>query len=361
MLLTIDTEFCVGGAFQFPEAHEPIGAQNVLCTVAGKSEGLGFLLNEFKRHNFRATFFIEALQVAAFSDSPMREIVSLIAAQGHDMQLHLHPAWSYFENKDWKNQLRSEEPTDNLHGRSVSQLVSWMERGMDAFARWGLAPPIALRAGNHMVDRNVYRAMRKVGLGVASNVARGLFEPSEVALRVNSGNHRIEGVLEIPVLSYSSINAPFRSRLKSLTIAGTSVEEMTYLLETARATGVDTVCLATHCHEFVKGDKRTNLILNRLTQRRLQFLCRYLRDHNDRFEVTTISELSALAPQANPIKQEPIHVPAKLAILRMLENTLFGMHLKPAHWRKARAHHSYLGCLATLYTLLEPLQWLWMA
>ena len=41
VFITIDTEFSIGGAFVDPLAKSPIGAQNVLCEVNGRSEGLG--------------------------------------------------------------------------------------------------------------------------------------------------------------------------------------------------------------------------------------------------------------------------------------------------------------------------------
>ena len=159
VFLTIDTEFSIGGAFQAPLSVQPIGAQNVLCTVAGKSEGLGFMLDTFAACGLRATFFVEALQCAYFGDAPMGEIAQRIAAAGHDLQLHLHPVWTYFDHPQWQQQLALVQPADNMHGRSVEQLASWMQRGIDTFARWGLPAPVALRTGNLMVDRNVYRAM----------------------------------------------------------------------------------------------------------------------------------------------------------------------------------------------------------
>ncbi len=201
VFLTIDTEFSIGGAFHDPQNTQPIGAQNVMCAVGGRSEGLGFLLETFAAHGLRATFFVEALQTAYFGDEPMREIVGRIGAAGHDLQLHLHPVWTYFDHPQWQQQLALVQPNDDLQGRSVEQLVAWMQRGIDTFWRWGVPPPVALRTGNLRVDSNVYRAMSQVGLTVASNVARAVFEPAEPQLRLNSGVHLVEGVVELPVLT----------------------------------------------------------------------------------------------------------------------------------------------------------------
>src|SRR5215813_9454922 len=94
--ITIDTEFSIGGNFADPELP-PIAEPIVLGKTAGKENGLGFLLDSFAEFGVRATFFIEALQTAYFGDEPMGEIARRIAKAGHDVQLHLHPCWLYYQ------------------------------------------------------------------------------------------------------------------------------------------------------------------------------------------------------------------------------------------------------------------------
>lgn len=125
VFIMIDAEFSIGGAVVDPLDKSPIGAQNVLCEVNGRSEGLGFMLETFRAHDIRATFFTEVLQTAFFGDRPMSEPVQSIAAAGHDLQLHPHPVWTYFDHPNWQQHL-------------VAQLAGWMQRGIDTFARWGL-------------------------------------------------------------------------------------------------------------------------------------------------------------------------------------------------------------------------------
>ncbi len=322
VFITIDTEFSIGGAFDDPHNKRAIGAQNVLCEVDGSSQGLGFMLETFRLHGIRATFFAEALQTTYFGDQPMGDLVRRIADAGHDVQLHLHPVWTYFEHPDWQRHLAVETPVDNMHGRQVAQLAGWMQRGADTFARWGLPAPVALRTGNLMVDRNVYRAMRQVGLSVASNVARAVFEPDERSLRFNAGVRAIEGVTELPVLTYAGLKLGRRHERKSLTITGSSFGETTFLLERAHASGCPAVVLLTHCHELVKGDMRAELEPNRLNQTRLAALCRYLRDSSDRFEVTTMDRMAAMCGDAHCEPDPLLAVTARLALGRMLQNKL---------------------------------------
>ena len=327
IFLTIDTEFSVGGAFKAPQTVKPIGAQNVICAVNSHSEGLDHLLETFAKHEMRATFFVETMQTAYFGEVPMGDIARRLAAAGHDVQLHLHPVWTYFDHPRWQEQLAHVQPNDDLHGRSVDQLAAWMQRGIDTFARWGLPLPVALRTGNLMVDRNVYRGMSRVGLKVASNIARAVFEPAEESLRFNAGIHRIEGVVELPVLTYADLQLGARTHRKVLTITGSSLAETRCLLDRAQAGGAPSVVLLTHCHEFVKGDMRGALQPDRVNQRRLADICRYLRDNADRFEVTTMDRMAAWPHDAVAAADPLWSVPPPLAVMRLVQNKLNELNL----------------------------------
>ena len=138
VFVTIDTEFSIGGAFADPIRHQPVGAQVVLCEIGRKSQGLGFLLDTFARFGTKATFFVEALNTHYFGDPPMRDLALRIQAAGHDVQLHLHPAWTYFQNLDWMDRLQSDPPSDHMYGRTLDQLNQWLADGIAIFERWGL-------------------------------------------------------------------------------------------------------------------------------------------------------------------------------------------------------------------------------
>jgi peptidoglycan/xylan/chitin deacetylase (PgdA/CDA1 family) len=280
------------------------------------------MLDTFKQHGLQATFFVEALQSAYFGDAPMGGVAQRLLAAGHDVQLHLHPVWTYFDHGPWRQRLASVQPNDDLHGRSVDQLVTWMQRGISTFQRWGVPAPVALRTGNLMVDRNVYRAMAQVGLQVASNVSRAVFEPAEEQLRFNAGIRSIEGIVELPVLTYADLRLGGKPRTKALTVTGSSAAEVRSLLDRAHAARAPAVVLLTHCHEFVKGDMRGALLPDRVNQSRLQATCRYLQDHADRFEVTTMNRMVGWQATSGHEDDPLLAVPAHLAALRMVQNKL---------------------------------------
>ena len=317
--ITIDTEFSIGGAFSDPERRRPIGEENVTCPVAGREQGLGFLLDTFARHGVRATFFVEALQTAWFGDEPMGRMVERIIAFGQDVQLHLHPCWTTFRRPDWRARLGGRDPDDRCDGREPADVQRLIEDGAAALQRMGAPRPIALRTGNLRADRAIYRAMRTAGLPVASNIGLGLNRPSDPELRLRGGRRRIEGVLEVPVLTYRQ---PVGGRDRLFTTTSTSWRETEHLLWAARAARVETIVLLTHPFEFIKGDRLRpeRLRVNRINQGRLERLCAFLAANRDSFDAPSIVEAAPGWLEAADVPEPALETPFWPAVGRAVEN-----------------------------------------
>lgn len=326
VFITIDTEFSIGGAFADPVNNRPVGMQAVMCDIAGKSHGLGFMLDTFALYGVPATFFVEVLNVHFFGDQPMRELALRIRAAGHDVQLHMHPVWTYFKNPEWKSTLKSHPPSDHMNGRTLGQISAWLDDGISTFERWGLARPIALRAGSLMVDMTVYRAMELAAIPVGSNVGLAVFWPEDPALRFFSGIHRLGGVLEVCITTYSDFSLGSRRHYKTLTITGSSWPETRAILERAHLAGVESIVVLTHPFEYVKYKNAdfSGLHPNRINQERLSQLCAFLRDHPAKYQVATMADLAATAAGTAmpPSGNEVISVPSVRAIERIAQNAL---------------------------------------
>lgn len=313
--ITIDTEFSIGGAFADPERRRPIGEPNVTCEVEGREQGLGFLTELFDRYGTKVTYFVEALNTCWFGDREMGRIVERILASGQDVQLHLHPCWTAFRDAQWRQTVRRCPPNDNCDGRGEAELCELIGCGIEAFERMGAPRPVALRTGNLRADRPVYRAMRTCGLPVASNVGVGLNRPSDPALQLRGGRHRIEDVLEVPVLTYGPGDRLF-------TTTACSSGETEALLRQARRQGVETIVMLTHPFEFVKGDRSdpAGLRRNRINQARIERLCAFLADHSDEFESVSFGA-AASGWLASPDVAEPrLAAPLPRVLARMIEN-----------------------------------------
>lgn len=318
--ITVDTEFSIAGAFQDPACHKPVGAPAVYCPVNGPSGGLGFMLDTLAHHGVRATFFVEALNTRYFGDGPMGAIAREIADAGHDVQLHLHPCWTYFERENWTQTLRTEPPNDDITLRPVEEVERLIGLGREAFAHWGVTAPQVLRTGGLRVGHGVYEAMRRCGMHIASNVGLAIYRPKEPELRLYGGRHDVAGVREFPVTTYADLRLRGRDHLKTLTVTGTSWPEMRVLLRRAREREVSDVVVLTHPFEYVKHRDITyeTLYPDRISRRRLRNLCAFLANEPD-FEAACMSQVDE---EAGSERDDLLEVPPLLAAGRMLVNRL---------------------------------------
>ena len=320
VILSVDTEFSIAGAFVDPINNKPVGLQAVLCEKDGLSHGLGFILETLTQYDMRATFFVEALNTSYFGYDPMGQIARGIMDRGQDVQLHLHPCWQYFKNQYWQEELKRSPPNDDITRRSCQEIESILLEGLDTFSKWGLPKPKAIRTGSLMVNKNVYKAMGLVGINISSNVGVGIFRPVEKELELYSGMHEIENCYELPVLTYCDINVISKKHLKTLTITGSSWEEIEFLLRAAFRKQLDYMVILTHPSEFVKrkNDQYTDIHPNNINKARFVKLCQFLQSNKNMFTVMTFSDL-----QVTDNKKVPdtlLHVHPFYALKRLVEN-----------------------------------------
>jgi peptidoglycan/xylan/chitin deacetylase (PgdA/CDA1 family) len=285
--ITIDTEFSIGGAFGDAK-RVPVAEPSVWCKVKGRSEGLGFMLDTFRRNQVQATFFVETVHRHYFKHDPMRPIAQLIQDEGHEVELHAHPVWSLFEHEDWRERVRQQRRPDDFQGRSVDDTVQLLEHGIETFRDWGLPRPRAFRSGNLQHDDNLFRAMAKVDIPYSSNVGVAVFDTGNPDYALYSGTHERFDVLECPVLTYSDWKFGNRQHLKALTIAGTSFTEMRSLLEQAHAAHIPLVVILTHPFEYVQSVDKAygHSRRHHVTQQRLSQLCAFLHANQERFDAS---------------------------------------------------------------------------
>lgn len=289
--LTVDTEFDIAGAFSNPNHNKPIGADHVFCPVEGKSEGLGFILQTLNHYDQQATFFVETMNTSYFGDKEMGEIVEQLLRHKQDVQLHLHPCWKQFENDNWRQNVFGKTPNDDCAAFNVDALSQMIESGLSTMNRWGASNAVALRTGNLSADHNVYQAMAYNKLTLASNIGAGYALPSSEDLRLYSGRHFIENVMEIPVLSYVAFEGFGYRKTGMISITGCSNREIEELLWQAVDMNISPVVLITHPAEFVKKIEQNSVLKrNKINQKRLQNLCKFIADNDREFKMTSFGE-----------------------------------------------------------------------
>ncbi|NGZ88118.1 polysaccharide deacetylase family protein [Duganella aceris] len=306
--ITIDTEFSIAGAFSDP-ALRPVAEPMVTCDVAGRSQGLDFLLATFQRHDIPATFFVEALNRQYFKHDPMAAIARRIHGQGHEVQLHVHPCWSVFRHADWRERVRACPRQDDFFGRDEADTLALIRQGMEAFSDWDLPPPQAFRAGNLQHDDALYQALARSGIRYSSNIGLAVFDSGDPRYALYGGRHERHGVIECPVLTYCDWRLGRRPHLKTLTIAGTSFAEMKTLLEQAHRIGLSLVVILSHPFEYIQSRDQDLRHARRhgIAQRRLTALCQYLDHNRDRYTPSGIAAAAiAVAPDHSVARDRPV-------------------------------------------------------
>ena len=320
--ITIDTEFSLGGMFQEPGA-EPIADERVFCNVDGEERGLGFLLDTFAKHGTKATFFIEALHPLYFGLEPMGRAMDRILGAGQDVQLHLHPLWMGFHDPNWRLRKAAAPMNDDLDGRTQADIEEMITLGMKSFKDWGAPTPLAMRASQLRVDRTVYRAMANKGLKLASNVGLGIFEPHEEALRLTGGRALIEGVLELPVLTYRQFTLGALKRQRLFAITATSATEASSLLEQAWKAQISPIVIMTHPFEFVRFfDGKVEASPNRINASRLEAICQKVSGDPSRFRARSFAEAASDWASLPPLKIPELVAPPMATAIRLIVNKM---------------------------------------
>ncbi len=321
--ITIDTEFSIAGAFDSPDCL-PVSDPMVSGAVAGREEGLGFLLDLFQKYQTKSTFFVECANYFYFGDEPMQGYVRRIQAAGQDVQLHVHPCWLHFNKNP---SIGTFSQNDSCAGRETGELKRIFDLCVRVFERWTGKKPLALRTGSLHVDRTVYRVMAELGIPLSSSIGLGVFRPEVPELQLMSGRHQIEGVMELPVLSYQDFSMFGNPHIKTLQITSCSWPEMKALLWQARRYGVDNVVILTHPFEYFKtnGERFEKLTRNRVNQQRLEKLCRFIHSHPDDFVTMDFASAAERWRAQEEAENICLTMPPWYAVGRKLHNKLNDM------------------------------------
>jgi peptidoglycan/xylan/chitin deacetylase (PgdA/CDA1 family) len=292
VVLTVDTEASIAGAFGENEAHRPLIHELVAGVVHGKSEGLGFLIETLRSHGLVATFFVETVHTRYFSETMMGGYVDRLLDAGQDVQLHLHPGWLSFEHGKFD---RSNPVSDHCHELETARLADLIDEGADRIRAWTGVRPSGMRTGNFSTALSVFEAMNQAGLRHASNICLAVHRPPEPELAVTGGVHEFAGIRELPVTCFSDVGPVGRGRLRPMQVTALTAREQISLLNMAHDQGNPVVVILTHPFEFIKKRdfRYTNLSPNRIIQERFRRLCAFLSANSDRFEVVPLAAAAA--------------------------------------------------------------------
>lgn len=298
VVLTVDTEPSVAGAFRDPATMPPLIDEPVDGVVGGRSEGLGFIVDTLVANGLVATFFVETVNVRAFPAAAMGRYVDRLMAAGQDVQLHIHPVWRSWRDGRLDPANRSTDACAKL-GRA--ELAELMGEGCAQIGAWTGAAATGVRTGNFSTAMSVFEAGADAGLAYSSHICMAVAPPPEPELALAGGAATIAGVRELPVTCFVDRGVA-GGRLKPLQVNAISTAEMRDALSRLQADGAPVAMIVTHPFDFLKrrGARFDAMRADRLAQARWRALCAFLAANTDRFDVVTLGAAADAVPDTPP-------------------------------------------------------------
>jgi len=298
VFLTIDTECSLGGAWENP-CNKPVNPERaVLGKIGSEYYGIPRIMDILEEHDLRGIFFIEVLAGLNGLQTELAEAYAQIVKRGHDAQLHLHPVHYYYRMvKDGQLALEQVPAEKDMIGSLPPQAqLELLRRGISLFREMVGKTPLAFRAGNFGADMSTLDVLEEVGIRFDSSFNAAY---ARVACRLDSQGAinapwQHGALWEIPVTNFVT-GAWCWHGLKQLNINAVSLWEMKSVLEQADRIGLNAVTFIAHSFSLLKvADVQfRRLRPDRLVLRRFEGLCRFLREHADRFRVVGFSEIDS--------------------------------------------------------------------
>lgn len=259
--------------------------------VYGRSEKGEFALPKtleiLSRHGLRGVFFVEPLFAARFGIASLREIVGLIKAGGHDIQLHLHPEWAdeirplIFEGARVKRQ--------HLSFYTLDEQCVLIELGKKLLNEAGGGEVTAFRAGSFAANADTYRALNRCGIYLDSSL--NLVHPdSGLDLRERldfSRPQRVEGVNILPMTVFRDGTG----RLRPAQVGACSFGELRDALASACIAGVEHFVLLSHNFEMMRQGRTEP---DEVVVGRFEKLCKHLADNREQYQLGTFGDLTEI-------------------------------------------------------------------
>jgi len=246
------------------------------------------------RHGLSGVFFVEPLFAARFGVKHLATIVDMIRSRGHDVQLHLHP--------EWTDEIRpllfpgAAEKRPLLSYYTFEEQTILISLGRDLLGQAGCRSICAFRAGSFGANRDTYRSLHGLGIGIDSSM-HAVLPISGPDLRATFDICHPFEIEHVQVFPLTMFEDGLR-RLRPAQVGSCSFAEMREAIESAAVNGCEHFVILSHNFEMLKPgrNKPDPIVVARFEQ-----LCSFLARQRDRYEVATFS--SPRGPVRNAVRQ----------------------------------------------------------
>jgi hypothetical protein len=263
VLVTVDTEL---SALLHQRGQSP--RANFDSSILGRTKasdfGIVWQMEQLSAHGLRGVYFIDPMPALVYGIDIIRDVVALVLAHGHEVQLHCHTEWL-----EWAK----ESPVSGRTGRNIADFsladqTTLLTHAKALLQEAGAPPPIAFRAGNFGANDDTLRALANIGLVWDSSFnAAWVGNPCAIALAADeAGPILAQGIAEIPVSGIFDRPASFRPAQ----ICALSAGEMRDALQHEARQGDALFMIVTHSFEMLSRDRARP---NRLVMARFEAMC----------------------------------------------------------------------------------------
>lgn len=292
---TVDVEVWCDGWNDIDSKFPAAFKSYVYGSTAAGNFGLPFQMKLLSDHGLTGVFFVEPLFAARFGIEPLQEIVNLIEAAGHEVQLHLHTEW-VDEGRPTTILPNSTHKRQYLHLFDLAEQSQLIGIGMDYLARAGARRPNAFRAGSFGFNHLTLRALQAQNLRHDSSYNATMFGPASGLApgTLLTDCCAFDEVLEHPITVYDDSFG----RLRHTQLTATSSAEMETLLWQALERNQSEFVILSHSFELLNSGKNR---ADAVVVKRLERLCRFVSDHRVHFVMSGFHGLNARTAQTQPL------------------------------------------------------------
>jgi len=264
--------------------------EEIGCCIYGGGHGLPYVLEACRKYDVRATFFVEAMGATRWGADYLKEICSLIMSDGHEIQLHIHPAVAvlpgFCDELDVMWRIREQDQ------------AMLIENGLAILVECGCNRPVAFRAGSLAANEATLRAMETNGIYIGSN--RDLDLKTSIESKLNDSFPIINDIsvngkiVDLPVSVFKSPLPWLDGQYRHLEICAVSVLETKSVLTGFKNAGYSCVTFLSHPSEFFTARSGGYRPI-RKNCRRLEWLLQMVSSDDD-MRVRTVSECVLVEP-----------------------------------------------------------------
>ena len=285
VLITIDTEFSLGGYLANPE-NKPVPADKcIYCRIGESDYGISFIMDILDANGLKGVFFLESESRFYFGEDLLIDIMTQIQKRGHEVQLHIHPAWRTFINQ--------KECSDDLRDYSLDEQKDIIHEALDFFNKHSAQKITAFRSGSFFSNQDTLASVASNNLKFVSNY--NISYPNCDYIGRYEGHNDVfeldDGLFEFPLTNYREF--PIRKSHNSFQISAASFNEMKKALCFYHDKNMQFCTFLTHSFEFIyRSDYQySHMSPADALIRRFRRLCEYLGQNIDRFQVIGFNDI----------------------------------------------------------------------